>query len=74
MNGLGFVFIGLTLYLNLVCILTSMRSVRPNLNLFLNLLVLMSIVLIGVFTTDNMLLFYILFESSLIPIFLLVIG
>lgn len=51
-----------------------MRSVKPNLNLFLNLLILMSIILIGVFTTDNMLLFYILFESSLIPIFLLVVG
>lgn len=74
MNGLGSVFIALTLYLNLVCILTSMRSIRPNLSLFLNLLIFMSIVLIGVFTTDNMLLFYILFESSLIPIFLLVIG
>ena len=73
-NGLGSVFIGLTLYLNLVCILTSMRSVKPNLNLFLNLLILMSIILTGVFTTDNMLLFYILFESSLIPIFLLVVG
>jgi len=73
-NGLGFIFIGLTLYLNFVCILTSIRSIKSNFNLFLSLLGFMSLVLVGVFTTDNLLLFYILFESSLIPIFLLVIG
>ena len=73
-NGLGFVFIGLTLYLNFVCILVSMRSIKSNFSLFLNLLGFMSLILMGVFTTDNLLLFYVLFESSLIPIFLLVIG
>lgn len=73
-NGLGSLFICLTLYLNIVCILTSLKYIKYNLNLFLNLLLFMGFILIGVFSTNNVLLFYILFESSLIPIFLLIAG
>ena len=73
-NGLGLVFIGLTFYLNLICVLTSLKYIKYNLNLFLNLLFILGVILVGVFSTNNILSFYVLFESSLIPIFLLVIG
>lgn len=74
LNGLGLIFIWLTLYLNIICVLISLRSIKNNLNLFLILLLFKTLILIGVFTTNNILIFYILFESTLIPIFILIIG
>lgn len=73
-NNLGLVFIWLTLYLAISCILVSWKSIKTNLNMFLFLLLLQNIILIGVFITKNILVFYVLFESTLIPIFILIIG
>ena len=73
-HGLGLVFIWLTIYLVLICVICSWKSIKFNITLFLCLLLLMTILLTGVFLTKNILIFYILFESTLIPIFILVIG
>ena len=66
--------IGLTAYLNVICLLVSVNSIKVNLNLFLFFIFFLHIILCGIFLTENILIFYILFESSLIPMFLLVIG
>ena len=73
-HGLGLIFIWLTLYLNIICVLCSWKSIKFNMNLFLLLLLLMTFLLSGVFLTKNILVFYILFEATLIPIFILIIG
>lgn len=73
-NSLGVIFISLTLFLTLACLLVSLRSINHNINLFLFLLSIQNVILIGVFIIENILFFYLLFEATLIPIFLLIIG
>ena len=64
----------LTAYLMIICVLLSYYTIKSNINLFLILLLCLFIIITGIFITENLLLFYILFEASLIPMFLLVIG
>lgn len=64
----------LTAYLMIICVLLSYYTIKSNINLFLILLFCLFIIITGIFITENLLLFYILFEASLIPMFLLVIG
>ena len=72
--NLGIILISLTAYLNIICVLISMDSIKANLKYFLLLLLILFCILLGLFITENILIFYIFFESSLIPMFLLVIG
>lgn len=72
--NLGVILISLTAYLNIICVLVSMDSIKANLKYFLLLLLILFCILLGLFITENILIFYIFFESSLIPMFLLVIG
>ena len=72
--NLGIILISLTAYLNIICVLVSMDSIKANLKYFLLLLLILFCILLGLFITENILIFYIFFESSLIPMFLLVIG
>ena len=72
--NLGIILISLTAYLNIICVLVSMDSIKANLRYFLLLLLILFCILLGLFITENILIFYIFFESSLIPMFLLVIG
>lgn len=72
--NLGIILISLTAYLNIICVLVSMGSIKANLKYFLLLLLILFCILLGLFITENILIFYIFFESSLIPMFLLVIG
>ena len=58
----------------IICVLLSYYTIKSNINLFLILLLCLFIIITGIFITENLLLFYILFEASLIPMFLLVIG
>lgn len=71
---LGLYLIGLTAYLNAICVLVSVNSIKTNMNLFLIFIFSLHIILCGIFITNSILVFYILFEASLIPMFLLVIG
>ena len=71
-DGISLFFLLLTTMLIPICILTSWSSVKKNLKEYLIAFLLLEFFLIGVFCILDLLLFYIFFESVLIPMFLIV--
>jgi proton-translocating NADH-quinone oxidoreductase chain M len=71
-DGISLFFILLTTLLTFLCILISWNSITHSLKEYLVFFLLMEFFLIGVFTTLDLLLFYIFFESVLIPMFLII--
>ena len=71
-DGLSIFFILLTLFLIPVCILISWNSIIFKLKFFLILLFLIEFALINVFSILDLIFFYIFFELTLIPVFLIV--
>lgn len=71
-DGISLFFILLTTLLIFLCILISWKSIKTNLKEFLIAFLVMEFFLIGVFSILDLLLFYIFFESVLIPMYLIV--
>lgn len=71
-DGISLFFLLLTTLLIPLCILTSWNSVSFNLKEFLIAFLVLDFFLIGTFCVLDLLLFYIFFESVLIPMFLIV--
>jgi proton-translocating NADH-quinone oxidoreductase chain M len=71
-DGISIFFLLLTTLLIPLCILTSWNSVSINLKEFLIAFLVLDFFLIGTFCVLDLLLFYIFFESVLIPMFLIV--
>lgn len=71
-DGISLFFILLTTLLIFLCILISWTSVKLNIKEFLIAFLVMEFFLIGVFSVLDLLLFYIFFESVLIPMYLIV--
>ena len=71
-DGISLFFILLTTLLIFLCILISWTSVDKNVKEFLIAFLVMEFFLIGVFSILDLLLFYIFFESVLIPMYLIV--
>jgi proton-translocating NADH-quinone oxidoreductase chain M len=71
-DGISIFFLLLTTLLIPLCILTSWNSINTNLKEFLIAFLILEFFLIGTFCVLDLLLFYIFFESVLIPMFLIV--
>ena len=71
-DGISLLFIGLSILLIPICLLVSWETIEKFNKEFIIFLFLILIVLIGVFITLDILIFYILFEATLIPMFLLI--
>ncbi len=71
-DGISIFFLILTTLLIPLCILTSWNSISDNLKDFLIAFLILDFFLIGTFCVLDLLLFYIFFESVLIPMFLIV--
>ena len=71
-DGISLFFIILTTLLIPICLLTSWESVKGDLKKYLIAFLVMEFFLIGVFCILDLLLFYIFFESVLIPMFLII--
>ncbi len=71
-DGISLFFIGLSIILIPICLLVSWESIEKFNKEFILFLFFILIILIGVFTTLDILIFYILFEATLIPMFLLI--
>ena len=71
-DGISLFFILLTTLLIFLCVLISWTSVSANIKEFLIAFLVMEFFLIGVFSMLDLLLFYIFFESVLIPMYLIV--
>lgn len=71
-DGISLFFLLLSTLLIPLCILTSWNSVSSNLKEFLIAFLVLDFFLIGTFCVLDLLLFYIFFESVLIPMFLII--
>nr|QJS34641.1 NADH dehydrogenase subunit 4 [Stichopathes abyssicola] len=71
-DGVSLFFLILTALLIPICILISWSSIKYLLKEFLLCLLFLEALLMGVFSALDLLLFYILFEGILIPMFLLI--
>lgn len=71
-DGISLFLIILTTLLTVLCLLVSWDSVKSNLKEFLLSFLIMNFFLIGSFSVLDLLLFYIFFESVLIPMFLII--
>lgn len=71
-DGISLFFLLLTTLLIPICILISWYSVKKDLKEYLIAFLILEFFLIGVFCILDLLLFYIFFESVLIPMFLIV--
>ena len=71
-DGISLFFVILTTLLIFLCLLTSWNSISFNLKEYLISFLIMEFFLIGVFCILDLLLFYIFFESVLIPMYLII--
>jgi proton-translocating NADH-quinone oxidoreductase chain M len=71
-DGISVLFIILTTFLIPFCILISCNSINYNLKYYLILFLVCEIFLINVFSSLDVIVFYIFFESVLIPMFFIV--
>lgn len=71
-DGISLFFILLTTFLTIICILVSWSSVQVNIKDYLACFLILEFFLIQVFSVLDLLLFYIYFESVLIPMFLII--
>jgi NADH-ubiquinone oxidoreductase chain 4 len=71
-DGISIYFILLTTLITPLVILSNWNSISNNLKTYLVLILLLEMLLLLVFLVLNIFLFYIFFESTLIPLFLLI--
>ena len=71
-DGISLFFVILTTLLIFLCLLSSWNSIEANLKEYLVSFLVMEFFLIGVFCVLDVLLFYVFFESVLIPMYLII--
>ncbi len=71
-DGISILFIVLTTFIATICIITVNASVTFRLKDFLIAILLMETLMIGVFCSLDLVIFYLFFEGGLIPMFLII--
>ena len=71
-DGIALMLIMLTLFLMPICIGASWRAIEKRVPEYMAAFLLMQSLMIGVFTAQDLLLFYIFFEGGLIPMYLII--
>jgi NADH-quinone oxidoreductase subunit M len=71
-DGISLSFILLTTLLIPICIITSWNKISKNISYFVASFLIIECFLIGVFSSLDLFIFYIFFEGSLIPLFLII--
>jgi NADH-quinone oxidoreductase subunit M len=72
LDGLGVWMFGLSALLFLTAVLVSWEAIKERVALFYGMLLLLEFGCLGVFTARDLLLFYVFFEFTLIPLFFLI--
>ena len=72
LDGLGLWLFGLSALLMVSSVLVSWEAIRERAGLFYGMLLLLEFGCLGVFTARDLLLFYVFFEFTLIPLFFLI--
>lgn len=71
-DGISLYFVLLTTFIIPICILSNWENIKEELKYFLMCFLVLETLLIAVFVVLDILLFYVFFESVLIPLFLIV--
>jgi NADH-quinone oxidoreductase subunit M len=71
-DGISILFIILTTFITLLCIVSVNSTVKFRLRDFLIAILIMESVMIGVFCSLDLVIFYLFFEAGLIPMFLII--
>jgi len=71
-DGISILFILLTTFITPICIFSGIHSIRFKLKEFLIAILVMETLMLGVFCSLDLVLFYLFFEGGLIPMFLII--
>ena len=71
-DGIALMLIMLSVFLMPICIGASWRAIEQRVPEYMSAFLLMEALMIGVFTAQDLLLFYIFFEGGLIPMYLII--
>ena len=71
-DGIALMLIVLTVFLMPICIGASWKSIDKRVGEYMAAFLLMETLMIGVFTAQDLFLFYIMFEAGLIPMYLII--
>ena len=71
-DGIALMLIMLSVFLMPICILASWDSIQKRVGEYMSAFLLMEVLMIGVFAAQDLFLFYIFFEASLIPMYLII--
>jgi NADH-quinone oxidoreductase subunit M len=71
-DGIALMLIALTVFLMPICIGSSWRAIQKRVPEYMAAFLLMEVLMIGVFTAQDLYLFYIMFEAGLIPMYLVI--
>jgi len=71
-DGISILFIILTTFITLLCIVSVNNSIKSRLKDFLIAILIMESLMIGVFCSLDLVIFYLFFEAGLIPMFLII--
>ncbi|MES2360212.1 MAG: NADH-quinone oxidoreductase subunit M [Pseudomonadota bacterium] len=71
-DGISFWFVLLTAFINVVVIIASWEAITTRVNQYMAAFLILSGLMIGVFTALDGLLFYVFFEATLIPMYLII--
>jgi len=71
-DGISILFIILTTFIAPVCIFSGIKSIKFKIKEFLIAILLMETLMLGVFCSLDLIVFYLFFEGGLIPMFLII--
>ena len=71
-DGISILFILLTTFLTPVCILASWNSINDRIDYYMSSFLILETLMIGTFCSLDIVMFYIFFESVLIPMFIII--
>jgi NADH-quinone oxidoreductase subunit M len=71
-DGISLVLIMLSVFLMPICIGASWHAIKERVGLYMAAFLFMETLMIGVFAAQDLLLFYIMFEAGLIPMYLII--
>jgi len=71
-DGISILFILLTTFITPICIFSGINSIRFKIKEFLILILVMETLMLGVFCSLDLVIFYLFFEGGLIPMFLII--
>ena len=71
-DGISFWFVLLTAFINLVVIISAWESITERVNQYMGAFLILSGFMIGVFCALDGILFYVFFEATLIPMYLII--